>query len=185
MSPRGASTEELWAELLGLVKSASRIPAAPKRTKETAATRTKRRRKIEAALKARDLEKVRDALPVAATDAENEAQLTVIYAYAAVLEVSSACLSILFERFSGRELRDIEAALADIGARETLRDLRRLTRALAAALARGKRRGAAVEWLMERPLRKTVDRRASQHVDEMEKALLRYCRTNLDELAPA
>ena len=182
MSKRRSTTEDLWAELLGHINSASKVLAPSKQAEDTPARQASRRKRVERALAARDMSAVREALPVAATDAKTKAQRVVIYAYAAVLEAESAGLSILFDRFNARERRQIEGALEDLGAVGTLRDFVKLRRAFDGAVRRGVRKSAVGEWLVSRPGTKVIDRSAARHVAEIEGKLLKYCREHLDEL---
>ena len=110
-------------------------------------------------------------------------QQVVVYAYASILEVNSAGLSILFDRFEDDELARCRTAFEVIGARRTLADFRALHALFAQALAEGKDRFAASEWLLEHPDCRTIDRQSEIHVGELESALLAYCQGHIEEIA--
>ena len=97
-----------------------------------------------------------------AIDEHNEAQKTVVWAFGAILDTSSAGFPILLDRFDDSELTLIEGALDAIDASKSLETLRRL------------RSGAPSKG--EAPSR-------AELVDEMEARLLTFCETNLDKLA--
>ena len=175
------TTDDLWADLRALIQSASRVKIRPTRRKGDSPA--KRLRALQRALASEDLGAVRELLPVLPGDAANKAQRVVIHAYAAILEVNSAGLSILFDRYNRRELRQVSSALAAIGADRTLGDFSQLERALARAVARGRSRLQAAEWLATKPETVRVDRKSGRHVSEMEKKLLPYCKAHVDQLA--
>ena len=110
-------------------------------------------------------------------------QQVVVYAYACILEVNSAGLSILFDRFEDDELAKCQAAVEAIGAERTQLDLRTLHALFARALAEGKDRFTASEWVAEHPDARAIDRQADLYVTELESALLTYCDRHVEEIA--
>ena len=110
-------------------------------------------------------------------------QQVVVYAYACILEVNSAGLSILFDRFEDDELARCRAALEAIGAERTQADFRTLHALYAHALAEGKDRFSASEWVVEHPDARQIDRQSDLHVSEMESALLTYCGRHAEDIA--
>lgn len=111
------------------------------------------------------------------------AQQVIVYAYACILEVNSAGLSILFDRFEDDELAKCRAALEAIGAERTQADLRTLHALFVQALAEGRDRFAASEWVVEHPDTRSIDRQSDIHVSELESALLAYCDRHMEEIA--
>jgi hypothetical protein len=184
MGGRKTDTDSLWAELKALVRSAPASPAPSRRRARSAATDSRRRARIENALWVRDLAAIRAALPSGPGDAVNRPQRIVIDAFAANLEINSAGLSILFDRFDRRELKRIASALRAIGADRTHTDLIALHDAIARAAPR--RAGTDLsEWLQARPETRRIDRKWRGHSAEIDKALLRFCADNLEKLAVA
>jgi hypothetical protein len=112
-------------------------------------------------------------------------QQVVVHAYACVLEVDSAGLSILFDRFDDDELARCQSALDAIGATGALTDFRTLHTMFRSALASGKDRVAASEWLTEQSEAKAIDRNHEMHAKELERRLLDYCAGHVDEIAAA
>ena len=110
-------------------------------------------------------------------------QQVVVYAYACILEVNSAGLSILFDRFEDDELARCQAALEAIGAERTQADFRTLGALYAHALAEGKDHFAASEWVAEHPDARPIDRQSDMHVSELESALLAYCARHVEDIA--
>ena len=110
-------------------------------------------------------------------------QQVVVYAYACILEVNSAGLSILFDRFEDEELAKCHAAFEAIGAERTQADFRRLHALFAQALAEREDRFAASEWVVEHPNARPIDRQSDMYVSELESALLAYCDRHVDEIA--
>ena len=147
------------------------------------ATQARRAAKLKAALAMDDpfeaLSSVREELP----DDGEGAQQVVVYGMASILEINSAGMSILFERFDEHELAKIRDALEAIGASATVRDFRALEGMFATALSSGRSRDDAAEWLSAEPDALAIDRRSDSHAAEVEQALLKYCRAHVDELA--
>ena len=110
-------------------------------------------------------------------------QQVVVYAYACILEVNSAGLSILFDRFEDDELARCQAAFEAIGAERTQADFRTLHALYAHALAKGKDRLAASEWVVEHPDARLIDRQSDMYVNELESALLAYCDRHAEDIA--
>jgi 2-keto-4-pentenoate hydratase/2-oxohepta-3-ene-1,7-dioic acid hydratase in catechol pathway len=104
------------------------------------------------------------------------------WAYACILETHSAHLSILFERFDGAERAQIAQALEQIGASQTLADLRALGAVFDAGVAAGLDPADASELLTEDRASVAIGRRYQEHVKEMEAALLDFCRRRVDDL---
>ena len=166
--------------MITLVQSAE--PAARRPAKARRLSRPKRLVAVRRALASNNpLAEVRALMP--GEDACNEAQQVVVYAFACLLEVGSAGLSILFERFKPAELRKIASALSAIRADGTRNDFDQLDRALEAALDRGMSRIDASEWLGAQSETRQVDRRSDAHVAEIERTLLVFCRAHLADLA--
>jgi hypothetical protein len=143
-------------------------------------------RRLETLQKALAVDDTFDALTtireLIADDGANE-QEVVVYAYACILETSSAGLSILFDRFDDVELAKIDRSLESIGATQTLNELRGLTGAFRGLVAKGLKRLDAAETLVEQPDTQRVDRASDAHVEEMEQKLLEFCRQNVEALA--
>ena len=110
-------------------------------------------------------------------------QQVVVYAYACVLEVTSAGLSILFDRFDDDELAKCESAIEAIGATGALADFRTLQTMFRTAIADGKDRFAASEWLTEQSEARAIDRNHDRHANELERRLLDFCRSHADDIA--
>ena len=125
------------------------------------------------------LSKVRELLP----DDGEGAQQTVVYGYAAVLEVNSSGLSVLFDRLDDEELWKCRAALDAIGAEHTLHAFDTLHPAFVKMIAAGTDRFEAAERLAAQPATRRLDREHQNHVGEMEQKLLAFCRTHVAELA--
>ena len=125
------------------------------------------------------LEKVRALIP----DEGAGAQQVVVYGFACLLEANSAGLSILFDRFEDDELEQIGSSLEAIGALQTLAAFRKLQRAFASAVAGGRDRLDAAEWVAARSDSRRIDRDARAHVTEMEQKLLAFCKAHLEQLA--
>lgn len=125
------------------------------------------------------LEKVRALIP----DDSAGAQQVVVYGFACLLEVSSAGLSILFDRFEEDELERIGASLEAIGALQTLAAFGKLQRAFVSAVAGGRDRLDAAEWIAARADSRRIDRDAKAHATEIEQKLLAFCKAHLDQLA--
>ena len=125
------------------------------------------------------LEKVRALIP----DDGAGAHEVVVYGFACILETSSAGLSILFDRFDDDELGRIRGSLESIGATRTLTALRKLEKAFERALGKGKAREDAADSLTLLPDAQRVDRQSADHVDEMQRKLLEFCKAHVRELA--
>jgi hypothetical protein len=125
------------------------------------------------------LSKIRELIP---DDGANE-QEVVVYAFACILETSSAGMSILFDRFDDAELSKIDRSLEKIGATQALNDLRGLTTAFRGLVAKGMKRLDAAETLIEQPETQRMDRASDVQVEEMEQKLLEFCRQNVGALA--
>jgi hypothetical protein len=113
----------------------------------------------------------------------NKEQQVVVWAYACILEVNSAGLTIAFDRFTPPELAKIGAALREIGATQTLADLALLRRAFDDATEHGMSRMEASEAVTESALGRERGRAHEAHVQEMEGRLLAYCREKVEQLA--
>jgi hypothetical protein len=114
---------------------------------------------------------------------ENKEQMVVVWAYACILETSSAGLTILFERFTPPEIVKIERALAAIGAAQTAADLRILRHDFEKAVDAGSSREDASDALSGSATGRTIDRKCELQVQEMEARLLAYCAEHERELA--
>ncbi len=125
------------------------------------------------------LEKLRALVP----DDGDDAQEVVVYGYACILETNSAGLSILFERFDDAELEKVRRSLEAIGAVRTLAALSGLLESFASAIAGGKSRLDACEWLSAQSIPQRVDQESETHVSEMEGKLVAFCRARAEELA--
>jgi hypothetical protein len=125
------------------------------------------------------LHEVRELVP----DNGMGAQQAVVYGFACILEANSAGLSILFDRFEDDELEKIRSSLEAIGAIRTLADFRQLQGVFASAVAGGRDRLDASEWMAVQPESQRIDRESEAHVREMEQKLLEFCKTHVDELA--
>jgi hypothetical protein len=172
---------ELMAELKGLMESAAALMAEP--STEPSMSPRKRLARLKKALSAKDafesLVKIRELVP----DEGVGAQQVVVYGFACILETSSACLSILFDRFDDDELAKIVAALESIGATSTLRDLRELQVVFARAVGKGHARLDAADRVARQARTRGVDGRSEAHGREMEQKLLEFCKQHLEELA--
>ncbi|HEX7337246.1 MAG TPA: hypothetical protein VF252_08565 [Gemmatimonadales bacterium] len=174
---RKADPNQLFAEMMQLVKSAGPPPGQPSAARRLSPkTRLARLKK---ALGSDDpLPNIRALIP----DDGANAQAVVVHAFACILETGSAGLSVLVDRFEDDELAKIISSLEAIGARATLADLRQLRAALQRAVQAGQNRLDAAELVAEGP-GKRIDRHAELHVREMGERLLEFCRTRLEELA--
>jgi hypothetical protein len=114
---------------------------------------------------------------------ENKQQRVVVWAYACILETSSAGLTILFERFTPPEILKIERALAAIGAAQTAADLRTLRQAFENAVDAGSSREDASDGLHESAAGRAINRKYERQAQEMEARLLAYCAEHERELA--
>lgn len=185
---KAKSTEDLWAELRGLLKLAGRVTrrkpvrgASKSRATTSGAGSTRRAAAIRRGLAGGDLGRVRAQIPD--EDSGNKSQQAVVYAYACMLETHSAGLSIVFDRFPARERQKIARALKAIGAAQTLRALRRLELALAREFAHKRSRIEAAARLGELPAARRIDTQSRSHAAEIEKKLLAFCKAHVEELA--
>lgn len=101
------------------------------------------------------------------------------------LEVYSATMSILFDRFEDDELDDMEDALALIGATATLAEWRSVRAAFDALVADGADRFDASETLDASPAAKPVLRRFAEQAAEVEGKLVEFARANWPDLVRA
>jgi hypothetical protein len=111
------------------------------------------------------LQQLRELLP----GETGRAQQVLVWGHACALEVNSAGLPILFDRFSAAELRRIDRALEAIGARATRRAFERLRERF--------RRGTLTDAAEKR-----ATRQSPAQVREIESRLLDYCQANLEGL---
>ena len=110
-------------------------------------------------------------------------QQVVVWVYACILETNSAGLSILFDRFTPREISRFERALREIGSTRTAADLPTLRESVEQAVDDGLSRLDASESVHESPLGRAIAKRTERQVGEMEAKLLAYCVAHLNELA--
>ena len=125
------------------------------------------------------LAQVRELVP---DDGEGPQQV-IVYAYACILEVNSAGLPILFDRFEDDELAKCQAAFEAIGAKRTQEAFRALHALFEHALAEGKDRFEASDWVAEHPDARPIARQSDVHVSELESALLAYCARHVEDIA--
>jgi hypothetical protein len=111
------------------------------------------------------LQQLRELLPAET----GKAQQVLVWGYACMLEVNSAGLPMLFDRFSAAERRRIDRALEAIGARATRRAF--------AGLGERFRAGTLTDALAKR-----ATRQSAKQVREIESRLLEYCQAHLEEL---
>ena len=161
---KAKNIDALFAEMMGLVGSAPKAPKArPVRSRKTRRAHPSPARiaRLERALARKEpLPAVRALIP----DEGNPQQMVVARAFACLLETDSAGLSILFDRFTARERKQLRASLEQIGATRTVAAFDRIARADATA-------------------RRRIDRSRAGHVAEIESKLLRYCREHVEALA--
>ena len=156
------TAEQLFAEMMGLVKSAGSRPGKARPAgKASQRTRLARLQKALASGSSIDaLAKVRELI----ADDGVGAQQIFVYGFACMLETSSAGLSIVFDRFDAAELRKIGSSLEHIGATRTLTAFRRLQKSF------------------ERAAHK-VDEQSRAYADEMEQKLLALAKAHVQDLA--
>lgn len=167
-----------WAELTELLKFAGSLPAPAKHARKM--SQKTRLARLRMALASTDpLWRIRQLLP---DDGENE-QAVVIYAHACLLETNAAGLSIVFDRFDPEELDRIGAALKAIKASKSLTAFRQLRRLLSSEIKAGRNAIDAGEWMAAKPAVRRIDKGSDALVEEMERQLLAFCRSHIDELA--
>lgn len=174
-------TKATQARALAIINSVTREASSTGR-----AAVARRAGRIAKILSGKKPDHERLALVAGLLPAENrKAQQTLVWGHACALEINSAGLPILFERFSRQEIARIDRALDTIGARTTRQALARLRARLDKAIAGGKRRLDASEELGNDPAVKRITKQSDKYVREIERRLLAYCKKHVEELAGA
>ena len=174
------STDDLFAEMMSLVKS-----AAPVLAKVTRGAKAKRGgpaqlARLKAALASDDpLPQILSLIP---DDGQPE-RTVVIYAHGCMLETGSSGLSMVFDRYEDHELERMIDAVTQIRASRTKRDLQLLYQVFKRAIAGGADRIEAAEKVAQYAKRRKIDAASDAHVQELGDRLLRFCRTHVAELA--
>lgn len=167
-----------WTEIADLLKFAGSLPSPAKPARKI--SRKTRLAGLEKALASDDaLGRIRQLIP---DDGENE-QAVLIYAHACILETNSAGLSIVFDRFDPEELDRIEKSLHAIKASKTLLAFRQLRRLFSSEIKAGRNAVDAGEWMAAKPAVRRIDKNSGALVAEMERKLLAFCRSHVEQLA--
>ncbi|NJN64876.1 MAG: hypothetical protein HC882_08325 [Acidobacteria bacterium] len=125
------------------------------------------------------LEEVRELVP----DDGAGAQQVLVYGYAFILETSSGGLSIVFDRFDDDELARLGHALDAIHAPRAVAAFRSLEAVFRDALRSGADRFEAADTAAARASESGIDDESESFADEVEAALVEYCKAHLDDLA--
>ncbi|HJU41223.1 MAG TPA: hypothetical protein VJ691_00355 [Vicinamibacterales bacterium] len=170
----------MFAEMMGLVKSARPLLEKVQRPAKTKRSGPQQLTRLKAALKSDDpLPKIVEIIP---NDGRGE-RATVVDAYGCLLETNSGGLSMIFDRFGGDEFEQMMDAVERIGAARTLRDLKALRRVWKRAATAGEDQFEAADAVARYAKTNKIDAARATHVRELERQLVKFCKAHVEDLA--
>ena len=180
MARKQKSVDDLFAEMMGLVKSARPVVEKVRRQSGIEHGGPQRLARLRTALKSNDpLPKIVAIIP---NDGHGERGI-VINAYGCLLETNSGGLSMIFDRFGGSEFAQMIDAVERIGAERTLRDLKTLRRVWKRSATAGGDQFEAADAVARYAKARKIDPAYRTHVRELERKLLKFCKDHIEELA--